>query len=857
MTRWCAVLGGSILLGACGGPTPTPSVSTTETAALDPAGDEDWDGLSNGDEVDVYGTDPLRADTDLDRLTDGSEIQEHGTDPLDRDSDADSLWDGAEVDLGTDPTAVDTDGDGLSDPVEVHDVPSDPTLPDTDSDGLGDGDEVLIHGTDPSLPDTDADGLGDGDELSVHGTDPLSADTDGDRLNDRDELDVHGTDPIQQDTDDGGVADGIEIHLGTLPGDPTDDDHGPVTLRDDFEEGALKGVVWKGSSGELTVDTQRARSGVYSMVMGDHAAVETVAFDATSCPLVAWSFQAQRGAATTIPFLRDHLEVSYRSNVYRELLRLPDEDNPYGELDAGFVRHFGVVTDKSALDADLQLKLSIEGSGDDDVVFVDDFRMVCSGDDKDGDGVPPGLDCDPTTEAHWFDCGVCEDADGDGYGAGCDLGPDCNDADSDAHPGVTDVLGDGVDLDCDGADGTALLSDDFERSQLASFDWPIAQDSALLDSTIHPPSGVQSVEFDAGGLLQSDVIDASACNQVLFSFEVKHGRPTAGAPRSLVEWVVSYDTGSGEFVPVHTEVGRTALTAFELRVVAMPADAASSTLTLRLEHMANSVHNFFYVDDFVLGCTNVDGDGDGFPSAADCDDDDADLWASCGRCVDADADGFGDGCDRGADCDDNAATVHPGAVDAVGDGIDADCSGADGPGYRDGFELGQADTLVWDAADLVGSWAVTPDRGASEGAHALTLAGTLGGITASATTRPLDTSSCAEVAYALDVNVDESDVSSFRPVVVEAWSGTEWVVLEEISKGSGFVRHAGLGSDLGLRHDAFRLRVRNEAFISFADVAVVDDIVVGCAGPDADGDGFPQLVDCDDGDGTRWSDCSI
>ena len=60
-------------------------------------------------------------------------------------------------------------------------------------------------------------------------------------------------------------------------------------------------------------------------------------------------------------------------------------------------------------------------------------------------------------------------------------------------------------------------------------------------------------------------------------------------------------------------------------------------------------------------------------------------------CVDQDGDGWFPTCydepcdpelDPNCDCDDNAATIHPGAPDSSGDGVDQDCSGADGPGKR-------------------------------------------------------------------------------------------------------------------------------------------------------------------------------
>ena len=93
------------------------------------AADNDGDGLSNGDELSVYGTDIDNADTD---------------------------------------------GDSLSDSFEVNTSNSNPILADTDGDQLSDGDEVNTHGTDPNNSDTDGDGFTDGAEVSV-GMDPLVA----------------------------------------------------------------------------------------------------------------------------------------------------------------------------------------------------------------------------------------------------------------------------------------------------------------------------------------------------------------------------------------------------------------------------------------------------------------------------------------------------------------------------------------------------------------------------------------------------------------------------------------------------------------------------------------------------------
>jgi hypothetical protein len=89
-----------------------------------------------------------------------------------------------------------------------------------------------------------------------------------------------------------------------------------------------------------------------------------------------------------------------------------------------------------------------------------------------------------------------------------------------------------------------------------------------------------------------------------------------------------------------------------------------------------------------------DEDEDGFITAefdgGDCDDFDADTYPGSAEndsttlCMrDADGDGYGittprfASIDAGTDCNDDLASVHPGAVDAMGDGVDTDCDGID------------------------------------------------------------------------------------------------------------------------------------------------------------------------------------
>jgi hypothetical protein len=185
--------GWDLRLQAASGPIGQPPLTrVVRIPMVDPAGDEDLDGLDNRGER-AFGTDMFEADTDGDRALDGDEVA-----------------------AGLDPLRPDTDGDGQSDWIELLD----PTA-DQDGDDLNNGDERTL-GTDVEQPDTDGDGWRDGYEVE-QGTDPLRRDTDGDGLSDSDE---RGTDPTDEDSDDDGASDGAERRAHTDPADPDSDDDG-------------------------------------------------------------------------------------------------------------------------------------------------------------------------------------------------------------------------------------------------------------------------------------------------------------------------------------------------------------------------------------------------------------------------------------------------------------------------------------------------------------------------------------------------------------------------------------------------------------------------------------------------------
>jgi outer membrane protein OmpA-like peptidoglycan-associated protein len=188
--------------------------STSEFAfnvtPLDPAEDDDDDGLTNGEEFDI-GTDPLDADTDDDGIDDGTEVRgENPTNPTDSDSDDDRLCDGSESSVNCE-SGEDMNNNGTQDEGETN-----PNARDTDGGSVGDGDEVIDNNTDPlnplddnpSGPDPDNDGLTSDREADL-GTDPLDPDSDDDGIEDGAEVDGDNpTDPLDADSDDDTLCDG-------------------------------------------------------------------------------------------------------------------------------------------------------------------------------------------------------------------------------------------------------------------------------------------------------------------------------------------------------------------------------------------------------------------------------------------------------------------------------------------------------------------------------------------------------------------------------------------------------------------------------------------------------------------------
>jgi hypothetical protein len=203
----CAVLG--LILAFTLLPALAPAVG-----AQDAAIDSDGDGLSDEDELYVYGTDPVAFDTDEDGASDGDEINVLGTDPLSPDAFGGDQGPVPVEPAGDDPCdscrLVDTLPSSVIDDLcdncrATRTTPYAASFKDTDGDGLTDADEAY-YGTNPTKRDSDSDFLRDGDELFVYGTNPLAFDTDGDGVGDHQEI-RQGTNPLAPDSDGDGVSD--------------------------------------------------------------------------------------------------------------------------------------------------------------------------------------------------------------------------------------------------------------------------------------------------------------------------------------------------------------------------------------------------------------------------------------------------------------------------------------------------------------------------------------------------------------------------------------------------------------------------------------------------------------------------
>ena len=168
---------------------PTPSIRPASPMSRParnsvPTSTRDGDGLTDKDEVEIYGTDPNSTDTDGEGFSDYDEVWA-GVDPLNK-----NVYPGSGPDYGPE-LGSDFDSDG---------------------DGLTDQEEVELYGTDPNSADTDGDGAPDSDEVAF-GSNPFDP---------ADFPAVQAGPEVGVDSDGDGAEDIIEAAYGSDPNDPND-----------------------------------------------------------------------------------------------------------------------------------------------------------------------------------------------------------------------------------------------------------------------------------------------------------------------------------------------------------------------------------------------------------------------------------------------------------------------------------------------------------------------------------------------------------------------------------------------------------------------------------------------------------
>ena len=269
-----------------------------------------------------------------------------------------------------------------------------------------------------------------------------------------------------------------------------------------------------------------------------------------------------------------------------------------------------------------------------------------------------------------------------GEGTADDDTGECDDTDATVHPGATERVGDEVDQDCDGAErcfddadadgytdrsGTVVSTDaDCADAGEAAADTPVG-DCDDSDATVHPgategPGDEVDQDCDGGEICFADADDDGY---------------TDGSTG-----VVSEDSDCGD--------------AGEGRASDPTGDCDDQDATIHpgaTDAPADGVD----ADCDGLETCYADADRDGYTDGS------STVTSSDDDCADA---GEADAAVPTGDCDDTDPRVHPGATDAPGDGVDADCDGvelcfvdADDDGFLDGDGAATVASADADCAD--------------------------------------------------------------------------------------------------------------------------------------------------------------
>jgi hypothetical protein len=288
--------------------------------------------------------------------------------------------------------------------------------------------------------------------------------------------------------------------------------------------------------------------------------------------------------------------------------------------------------------------------------------------DGDGDGAAACNDCDDDDPALDF-----TDFDNDGVSP---CAGDCDDLLPYVFPGAADLAGNGLDENCDGVDGIDSDGDGLASMSSGGLDCddgdgysPCTGDCDDDDGAVGPDAYDacdDGLDTDCGGDLileqDNDGDGASECGG-----DCDDANPIANPDDVDGDGASSCDgdCDDGDVLLNLLDTdgdGWTSCTG--------DCDDLDVTVSPSLPEICN------LKDDDCDGwqpADEVDGDGDGDAACVDCDDADPALST-----LDADGDGHSS---CGGDCDEDstwAASIFPLALDNWGDGIDANCDGADG-----------------------------------------------------------------------------------------------------------------------------------------------------------------------------------
>ncbi len=280
-----------------------------------------------------------------------------------------------------------------------------------------------------------------------------------------------------------------------------------------------------------------------------------------------------------------------------------------------------------------------------------DCNTTCT--DADGDGRCPPADCDDESEAHWDDCEICVDDDGDGYGENCNPGIDC-DPDNRAHWS-----------DCE-----QCIDDDGDHHGPGC---DLGEDCAP-DDTNHWNDCAACVDADLdfrgeGCDLGTDCDDAdhyhwSDCGLCIDDDGDERGEECDLGPDCDEEDPTHWSDCGG--ICADTD-----------------GDNRGQDCDLGPDCNEGDPNHWSDCDD--CNDRDSDGRGNGCDLGPDCAPRDPLHWDDCEECVDNDGDGYGENCDLGIDCRgnnrDDDASINPGAVE-ICDDKNNDCNGdtADGSG---------------------------------------------------------------------------------------------------------------------------------------------------------------------------------